>query len=283
MLIIGLLVYWFARPSVFQTNPFTEQAFEFWLLKWLVYVVIWGLLAAKAEPDRRWVLASVDLNTTFGLGFFWVYFKGPTYKERRTLINLVFIYGLLLAWNFSFANWASRAYQSPIWLGSWYFPSEVGSAALILMALVVLVRYRKPAMLFFGFTLAYMIFQQPTYKIVFGLAPTASDPVWLFLLAGGKLLYSIAFYGLCFNVPKDVAEIDVPWLAGVRSPALGRVLKFALAILALGVAAVLTLLMGEALHQHPSSLWRWILFLPSIGGLAYITGLLLDFLIPRQR
>src|SRR5579863_8419864 len=95
---IGLVAYWFFHPEIFEDDPYTERGFEFWQFKWLMFVMIWALF--KGQYDPRFALAAADLNSLFAIGFALAFLGGKKYLERRSIVTLVFLFGLLFSWNF---------------------------------------------------------------------------------------------------------------------------------------------------------------------------------------
>ena len=65
VLLAGLIVYWFWHPPIFHEHSSVEKGFVFWVLKWMLFVMTWGLLTA--HTDLRFVLAANDLNSVVGL------------------------------------------------------------------------------------------------------------------------------------------------------------------------------------------------------------------------
>ena len=196
----GLAIYWLWRPRIFQDHPFAESAFEFWILRWMLVVITWGLVAASI--DTRFVLAALDLNTVLGLGLVLALWKGDSYAARPGLVNLVFCYGLLLSWNFV---------VNPL-IGSgkvWLYPSRTASLLVIaLMAYVVVERCGSQAIMFVLASGLYLFLQLPSYDSIF----LNGHPQLVQWLGFAKLFYSGLFYTVFPWSLKSFTPLHVPRL-----------------------------------------------------------------------
>ena len=194
--VVGLIIYWVWRPELFKLHPFSERAFEFWLLRWISAAIAWGFVAAST--DKRFVLAAVDLGTILGLGFVIAMWKGESFDSRPAHTNLLLLYGLLLSWNFV---------MNPI-IGStavWVSPSMSASLIVIgLMAATMVVRCRSQAVMFVLVSVGYLFLLMPTYSAVFGVSGPHSALLvqWL---GFAKIFYAGLFYTL---FPSGVKEFD---------------------------------------------------------------------------
>jgi hypothetical protein len=213
VLLFGLTTYW-ARPPIFRDHVVLQQAFEFWLLKWLFFVVTWGLF--NANTDLRFVLAANDLNSILGLGFVIALWQGDPYNERQTVINLVLLFGLLFAWNFV-------TYTLTLSEKMWIFPSMTVSLICIFTAgITVWMRFRSAAgTVFLIMSGVYLLLQLPSYQIIF--AKVDRDPDLIRLLALAKLAYGGLFYAVFFQhvegIEKSVAlRIPVLHMANITNP-----------------------------------------------------------------
>jgi hypothetical protein len=207
ILFSGLGIYWFWHPPIFHEHPFVERAFEFWVLKCIAYVVIWGLVTATA--DLRYVLVFDDLNTIVGFGFVVAMWRGDSYDQRHTSMNLIFLFGLLFAWNFV-------VYQFRPQTVTWIFPSMTASLILIAsMGIVTLARCGPVAIPFAVAIFTYFFLQLPTYEVVYklgGQGQPISDPELVRWLGFGKLLFAGLFYQLFPSSLKRFDSIEVPTL-----------------------------------------------------------------------
>jgi hypothetical protein len=248
VLLVGLLIYWF-HPAVFHEHLFVEKSFEFWVLKWMAYVMTWGLLTAQA--DLRFILALNDLNSVIGLGFVVALWQGDSYDERHTIVNLLFLFGLLFSWNF-----IARPLMVPGMV--WIFPSMTTSFVFISgMGFVVAARYGKSSLGFVIVTALYIILQLPAYQVVF-LGSVTTDPELVRLLAFGKALYASLFYAV-FSAPiKNFGSIQIPLpsLPGL-SERQKRAATWAAGAIGGGLLTELTLWIGKVIFRlftgHPLS------------------------------
>jgi len=261
VLIVGLIVYWFLHPKTFREYSFTERGFEFWQFKWLAFVIIWGLI--KGPSDLRWALAASDLNSMFALGFVFAFFGGSKYSERRTVVNLLFLFGLLFSWNFCFAAQTppEGGHRNLAWW--WIAPSMAVSAlALFGMAIAALVRYRNKAILFFVCTVLYIILQMPSYEILFlGRQRDKMSLVWL---AFSKLLCGLSFYSFCFHEPVSSESIQMPSWGLAHAPKLLRTSRF----VALGVLAGILAAVGTTIGNYLLGAAHFV----ALGAVAVILG-----------
>src|SRR2546425_12904951 len=159
ILLSGLLIHWLWHPPDVREHRFVEKAFEFWILKWMLFVVTWGLLTANT--DLRFVLAGYNLNSVVGIGLVAAMWKGDAYNERHTIIDLIFLFGLLFSWNF--------VIHPLIGAGKlWLFPSMMTSCIFIAsIGYVIFARYGSSAITFLVVSVAYLFLQLPTYLIVY--------------------------------------------------------------------------------------------------------------------
>lgn len=212
VLLAGLAVYWLWHPPIFHEHTFVERAFEFWVLKWIAYAAIWGLVTALT--DLRFVLATDDLNTIIGFGFVIAMWKGDSYDERHSAVNLVFLFGLLFAWNFiMFPSPGAPDADLPYRDGMrWVFPSMTASLVLIAsMGVVTIIRCGSAAIPFAVAIGAYCFLQLPTYEVVYriGKNPQSYGELVKYL-AFGKLLCGGLFYTL---FPQSVKKFDAVHVA----------------------------------------------------------------------
>jgi len=199
--VIGLVIYWVWRPAVFSQHAFTERAFEFWVLKWMAAVIVWGFVAAST--DKRFVLAAQDLSTVLSLGFVMATWKGDAYEPRPVHVNLLFVYGLLLSWDFVVNPLVGA---SSVWL----YPSMTASLiAMALMAFTMVARCRSQAVVFVLVSAGYLLLQLPTYHVIFGL-PTQNFRRLVEWLAFAKVFYSGLFYTVFPQAIRNFAPITLP-------------------------------------------------------------------------
>lgn len=192
--VVGLIIYWIWRPEAFRLHPFSERAFEFWLLKWISAAIAWGFIAAST--DKRFVLAAIDLCTILGLGIVITLWKGDSYDARSAHTNMVLLYGLLLSWNFVMNPLIGAT-------GVWLAPSM--AAALVvtgLMAVTMVVRCRSQAVMFVLVSVGYVFLLLPSYNTVFGVSGPHSQQ-FVEGLGFAKIFYAGLFYTLFpFGVKK---------------------------------------------------------------------------------
>ena len=201
VLLVGLGAYWY-HPAIFHEHKYVERSFEFWILKWIAFVVTWGLVTAHS--DARFQLAATDLNSIFGFGMVVALWRGDDYDERHTLINMVFLFGLLFAWNFSIQPLGPSK--------TWIFPSMTLSLIVIsAMAVSIVARYGAAGIAFAVVSLAYLLLQLPTYLILFTKTLSA-DPELIRWLAFAKLLYGTVFYAVFWSPLKHSRPIQLPTL-----------------------------------------------------------------------
>lgn len=249
MLLVGLGIYWFFSPRLFKLAPFTERAFEFWILKWLTYLMTWGIIAKTTDP--RWVLAVVDFNNVLTVGFFLVFFWGAQYSQKKIELNLVFLFGLLFSWNFVAYSWLANINRSALWTSWGIRPSMVAATgSLALMAYVYARRYRAAGAVFAVASLGYLVLQLPAYSIIFTSGASKSD--WLIWLAFAKLLYAVAFYGSFFTVVPDSAPIQIGALTRIQElrPRFRRVVVFVGLALGSGLLTAVGELIGKVLLKR---------------------------------
>lgn len=236
----GLVAYWF-RPKVFRQHAFAEKAFEFWVLKWMLFVTTWALLLSGTH--LRFALATLDLNTVVGFGLMVALWKGDSYDERHTIVNLIFLFGLLFSWNF--------VTSTVVGFGKlWIYPSMTASLLYIFsLSVVVVARYRSAGIVFAAVSVAYLLLQLPTYQIVF-ITRTQADPELVKWLAFAKLLYGFLFYAAFLSPLQNFESLELPKvpLPGDR---LQRFASFATTAIVGGIFTELTLWAGK-------QLWRLI-------------------------
>jgi hypothetical protein len=246
----GLIIYRFTQPAVFDEHAYMKRAFEFWLLLWFAYIVIWLIFRNPGPTKLPWLLIAVDLQTVFALGFFFVLFKGQYFRWNHTLIDLGLLFSFLTVWNFILASTALHT-PPPSWARSlWILPSEIASATSIgLMALVFLLRYGPPAIAFGCVVFVYMVLQRPVYTDTFvQFDQVATETGWLVALAACKLFYAMLLYTLFFLDARNYGGVKIqffsfpdlsPKLRGaaqrIASFLLGAVLTAAGKILAAGI------------------------------------------------
>jgi hypothetical protein len=202
ILLLGLAVYWY-HPGIFHAHTFVERSFEFWVLKWMGFVITWGLVTTST--DLRFALAATDLNSVCGIGMVVALWRGDEYDERHTLTNMVFLFGLLFAWNFS----------SQVLLGpgkAWIYPSMTMSVIVIsAMAVAVVARYGTPGIAFAVISLIYLLLQLPTYQVIY-ITTSHPDAELVKWLAFAKVLYATVFYGVFSSPLKHPRPIQLPKL-----------------------------------------------------------------------
>jgi len=199
--LVGLIIYWMWRPEIFKLHPFSERAFEFWLLRWISAAIAWGFVAAST--DKRFVLAAVDMGTILGLGFVIAMWKGESYDSRPAHMNMLLLYGLMLSWNFV---------MNPL-IGSgavWLSPSMAAALlVIVLMAVTMVVRCRSQAVMFGLVSVGYLFLLMPTYNSVFGVSGPHSALLvqWL---GFAKIFYAGLFYTLFPSGVKQFEPIVMP-------------------------------------------------------------------------
>lgn len=237
VLVVGLGVYWF-HPAVFHDHTYVERSFEFWVLKWIAFVVTWGLVTA--QTDLRFELAATDLNSIFGLGMVVALWKGDNYDDRHTLVNLVFLFGLFFAWNFCFHPLAPSRI--------WFFPSMTLSLMVIsAMAVAIIARYGAPGIAFAAISLAYLLLQMPTYLVLYGRTLN-NDPELIKWLAFAKLLYATVFYAVFFAPLKHDRPIQLPTFT-VVTPRVRGIATYLAGAVGGGILTELTLWIGKRVWQ----------------------------------
>jgi len=245
VMVIGLVAYWF-RPDIFRQHAFAERAFEFWVLKWMLFVMTWGLLTSGT--DLRFALAALDLNTVVGFGLVVALWKGDSYDERHTIVNLVFLFGLLFSWNF-----LTRSLIGVVI--AWLYPSMTASFVYIAaMAVVIVARYRSAGVLFAIASAAYLLLQLPTYQIVF-LSQMQPDPELVKWLAFAKVVYGVLFYGAFLSPLQSFEALALPSLP-LQGGRLRRFASWATTAIAGGILVEVTLWAGKhvwhLLTGHPN-------------------------------
>lgn len=250
ILISGLIIYWFFSPTLFKTVPFAERAFEVWLLKWLLYLMTWGLLAKGADP--RWTLATVDVNNVLTIGFFLIFLWGADYSQKKLWLNLTFCFGLLFSWNFVSYSWAFGLGKAEWWATWGIKPSMVAATgAIALMAIVYVWRYRHAGLAFALVSIAYVILQLPAYNIIFpspNASRTTSNSDWLLWLAFAKLLYAMSFYTSFFSRVPESAPVHLPTFE--VQPRLRRAITFVSLAVGSGILTAVGELIGKYLLRH---------------------------------
>jgi len=236
VLLSGLGIYWFWHPPVFHMHIFVERAFEFWVLKWIAYVVIWGLFTASA--DLRYVLATDDLNTVLGFGYVVAMWRGDSFDERHSSMNLTFLFGLLFAWNFV-------AYQSLQHSLAWVFPSMTASLILIAsMGLVTWMRCGSVAAPFAITYFGYFFLQLPTYEIVYKVGSPTMDPELIKWLAFAKLIIGASFYQVFPSALKTFDPLRIPTLP-IPDGRLRKVANWAALTIAGGILTEIVLVFAK--------------------------------------
>lgn len=201
---VGLVIYWIWRPQLFTMYPFSERAFEFWLLKWISAAIAWGFVAAST--DKRFVLAAVDVGTILELGFVIAMWKGKSYDARPAHTNLLLLFGLLLSWNFVVNPLVGSS-------GIWLSPSMAATVIVTgLMAVTMVLRCRAQAVMFVLVSIGYLFLMLPTYNAVFGVSgPHAAELVqWL---GFAKIFYAGLFYTLFPSGVKNFEPVAIPRLS----------------------------------------------------------------------
>src|SRR5215831_5945215 len=108
LLTVGVSIYWLARPDRFRRHLFLGRAFEFWILRWMTFAIIWGLVLGKA--DSRVILVSNDVNSIIDIAFIIAFWKGDSFKDDHiNRMNLLFLLGLLVAWGLGTYPFAGKA------------------------------------------------------------------------------------------------------------------------------------------------------------------------------
>lgn len=260
ILAAGLIIYLRRRPAIFEEHSYTKRAFEFWILQWFTFVFIFIVYLDRDPGSLRWLLALVDLQSIFALGFYWAFIDGRDYRWQAAVTNLAVLYGLLLAWNLLLTGSALSSQPGDLWRLLWVLPSGIlSAAALSLMAVVMWLRYRASAIPFAVVALVYIVLQRPVYAGTFVQSDTTfplvnfkTDPGWVLALALGKLFYALLLYTLFFLRATNYEPIRLP-PASMRIAAvdLSRAVRWF--AVALGGAVVSG--MGEVIVQ---ALWKVI-------------------------
>lgn len=236
LLLAGLGVHWIWHPRRFHEHSFLERAFEFWVLKWLLFVVTYGLLTVNT--DLRFVLAAIDLNTTIGIGFIIAVWKGDAYDAGHTKVNLLFLFGLLFAWNFV---------GFPLGGKLWILPSMTFALVTLLgTGVAVFARFGMPAISFVVVTVVYGLLQMPGYQALF--IDKKSDQELINWLAFAKLLYGGIFYPVFFSAISTFDALHVPKLP-VLTGRVRKVVTGALAAIGGGLLTEGTLWLGKLLWR----------------------------------
>jgi len=209
--VAGLIIFRFRRPEVFTQHPYIRVAFGFWIFQWVGFMLIFAIFEGASGLGLGWLLAMVDLQSVFALGFSVVFLAGDEFHWKQSLFDLGIIYILLIVWNLAFIGAASRSNPADLWRATWIFPSEVLSAlSLGLMAVAFLMRYRWPAFPFALIAFVYVILQRPVYEAKF--VEQHPEPGWIATLAFGKLLLGGLFYTMFFLEAKNYGSLWVqPW------------------------------------------------------------------------
>ncbi len=159
-------------------------------------------------------MAADDLNTILGFGFVVAMWKGDEYEERHSVINLVFFFGLLFAWNFiMFPSPGAPNAELPFRDGMrWLFPSMTASLVLIaMMGVVTITRCGAGAIPFAVAIGAYCFLQLPTYEAVYRIGNNYESYGELVkYLAFGKILCGALFYQLFPASLKRFSAITLP-------------------------------------------------------------------------
>lgn len=216
------MIHFFFRPPIFRDHPYTRWAFEFWVIRWFMFLFTFIVIALYKQADTRLLLALVDLGSVAGLGFFWAYLADGTFVAETTLTDLGLSYGLLLAWNLFFSHNAST-----LWIGA---SLTVSAASLSLFAYVFLLRYGGPGVPIALIALGYLVIQRPAYEKVFLHHPI--DPSWMYALAIGKLLLGAVFYAMYFLPPARSGALPILSIGPSTNEKLQKALRWLLAILA---------------------------------------------------
>lgn len=208
----GLLIRFFFRPRVFAKHPYTRYAFQFWLLRWLLFACAWFLI--RKEIDSRIVLATADLGTVAMLGFCWSFLAGDELKVSRVVWNQTLVFGLLTSCNFFFA---APGFSADDWAKA---SAITAAAASTMLGLLFLARYGAWAIPIASVELAYAVLQGPVYRLVFGSGysnvPSMSAPVPnalvlpMIALAAGKVLTGAFFYAMFFFPVDSHQRIEWP-------------------------------------------------------------------------
>jgi hypothetical protein len=238
VLIAGLTVYGLGKVRVFRTHDYTRRAFDYWLLQWFGFLLIFILFNNRSESALRWLLAAVDLQSVFALGFFWTFLYGRDHRKHQTATVLVFTYLFLFLWNLLLAPVAFASDPNTIWRSLWIVPSQIISAtALGLVAVVMYLRYGQRALPFGITAVVYILLQRPVYASTF--LGAAMDPAWLVALAVGKLLYAGIFYTVFFFPVRAHAPLHLAAPSFLTGPQLRRAFFW---LMAVGGGALLDLL-----------------------------------------
>jgi hypothetical protein len=246
VLLGGLVIYFLASPQVFDRHRYMKTAFEYWLLQWCAFVLIY-IYAVSPGSSRLLLLASADLQSVLALGFFAAMFRGSDYHFKDTGPSLVIFFTVLTLWNVGVGGRALNSVYGSTLRVVWVLPSEVASAStLVLIAYVFLRRYGYPAISFVFVLAAYVLLQRPAYTGFFVSPP--DKPVWLLLLAFGKLFYGLLLYTMFFLTAKQYGHIGAPTF-GVARPSLQRIVRWSVAIITGVVTHFVTLAAAEQLHR----------------------------------
>ena len=245
VLLVGLLIFRFLPPPIFQLHPYTQRAFIFWLCQWSGFTLLWLLIwqHPTGETDLRGILAAVDLQSIFALGFFLAFSKENDFRLGPTILDLIIVFVLVLASNLVFYELGITGHLGQDWRSVWIFGSEILSASSLgLVALAFVWRYAGvPGYVFAFVTVVYLVLQRPIYQGTFVHAPV--HPGWSVALSMGKLIYALVFYGMFFlpPTPKLTGPLNPPTFGVKLGP---WVLKPLVRILVLVGGGVLTFLIA---------------------------------------
>ncbi len=229
----GVIIFRFHQPEVFTKYPYTRIAFGFWIFQWLGFMFIFAIFDSTSV-GLGWLLAMVDLQSVFALGFSIVFLAGDEFNWKQSVFDLGVIYLVLIVWNLAFIGAASKSSPIDIWRATWIFPSEVLSAlALGLMAVVFLMRYGWPAAPFAIIDFLYIVLQRPVYEAKF--IEQHAEPIWTVLLAVFKVLLGGLFYTMFFLQAKNYGTLSIQ-LWRINLPTRGARLVNRLVLLLGGIA-----------------------------------------------
>lgn len=168
--------------------------------------------------------------------------RGDDYDERHTLVNMVFLFGLLFAWNFSMQ----------VLLGpgkAWIYPSMTLSLIVIsAMAIAVVARYGTPGIAFAVVSVAYLLLQLPTYQILF-IKRLGPDPELVKWLAFAKILYATVFFGVFSSPLKHSRPIQLPAIPLPPTQKMRGIFTYLGGAIAGGILTEITLWIGKHVWQ----------------------------------
>lgn len=195
---VSAVIWRFIKAPRFRDAPYTKIALLFWMSQWAIFAILYIVYPPPTSPVA--VLIIADLQTVILLGFFFIFSRGDTPNLGQLVFDAGVIFFIFVAWDCGFD------FVAPNWKRIWIFPSEVLSAAvLMLVAAAFLRRYRWPAVPFAGVMFFYVSLQIPVYEG--RLLRGSVEPGWLLALACGKLIVGLFFFTLFFLTPREDAPL----------------------------------------------------------------------------